>query len=517
MIRTNKSKFLALMAFHMLWGSVLWFSISKYGLGISTDSVHLLFGGLNLAMGRGLISFDGSRILGWPPLYSVLLAFIHLVSGWDVFVSANVLQALAFIGLSLCLSLLFLKIFPGNFLLAFAGNLLSDIGVVVLTGFTMVGSDYVHLALVILFIWLAGTYIENNSPRILLAMFVVGMLAMLQRYLGIAVIATGTATVFLFSGGTLLQRIGRGLLISLAALPSGVWLFITSGSVERRAPISFDENFNWFSKSILEWFFPAEALKAHLGLYIIYLWILIFGLIVFLLIGSSHHNFSASYTFPVFVFGILYLSMLFGSASIAYYNKLGGRFLLPLYIPFITLLTVTVDDLLRLASTWQARILNRVISAGLIAALLIVTGLLLNVTLPVILDSHANGAADGENAINTTAWRENKTIEYWLNHRPTGQYWLFSNYPDGIAFYSGHSCNRSPIKNSGPYGTQEFPVSQYASELFSSGQDVYIIWIEPNDHSYFYEVDELSSIAQIEPLFSGPDGAVYRLKPIAGS
>jgi len=51
----------------------------------------------------------------------------------------------------------------------------------------------------------------------------------------------------------------------------------------------------------------------------------------------------------------------------------------------------------------------------------------------------------------------------------------------------------------------------------SSGQDVYIIWIEPNDHSYFYEVDELSSIAQIEPLFSGPDGAVYRLKPIAGS
>jgi len=57
--------------------------------------------------------------------------------------------------------------------------------------------------------------------------------------------------------------------------------FYYFGSVERRAPISFDENFNWFSKSILEWFFPAEALKAHLGLYIIYLWILIFGLIVF--------------------------------------------------------------------------------------------------------------------------------------------------------------------------------------------------------------------------------------------
>ena len=243
-------------------------------------------------------------------------------------------RSLAFIGLSLCLSLLFLKIFPGNFLLAFAGNLLSDMGVVVLTGFNMVGSDYVHLALVILFIWLAGTYLENNSPRIFLAMFVVGMLAMLQRYLGIAVIATGAVTVFFFSGGALSQRIGRSLLISLAALPSGVWLFITSRLVERRAPISFAENFNWFSKSILEWFFPAEALKAHLGLYIVCLWILIFGLIVFLFLGSSPSSvFSPSYASPVFVFGILYLVALFGSASIAYYNKLGGGSCCPFIFP----------------------------------------------------------------------------------------------------------------------------------------------------------------------------------------
>ena len=176
-----------------------------------------------------------------------------------------------------------------------------------------------------------------------------------------------------------------------------------------------------------------------------------------------------------------------------------------------------MDDLLRHASTLRARILNRVVSAVPIVVLLVVAGLLFHITLPVILDSHANGAAGGENAFNTTAWRENKTIEYWLNHRPTGQYQLFSNSPDGIAFYSGYSCNRSPVKYSGPYGKQEFPVSQYVSELFSSGQDVYIIWIEPNDSSYFYKVEELSSIAQIEMLFSGVDGGVYRLKPIAGS
>ena len=514
---TDGRKFLALMTFHMLWGLVLWFSISKYGLGISTDSVPLLFGGLNLSLGHGLISYDGSRLLLWPPLYPVLLAFIHRLSGVDMFVSATVLQVTAFVCISLCLSLLFLKIFPENLLFAFTANLLSDVGVVVLIGFTMVGSDYVFLAFVILFIWLTGVYLDKNSPRILVVIVVVGMLAMLLRYLGIAVIGTGVVVVFFFSAGMLTQRIVRSLLVLMAALPSGVWLFITSRLLERRAPITFTENFNWFSKSILQWFFPSDALKAHLGLYIIFLWMIIFSLVILLFLGSSPHIFFTSYVLPVFVFGALYCLALFGSASVAYYNKLGGRFLLPLYIPFVTLLTVALDNLLRLVRSWRPPSLRRFVSASSVGTLLLVAVLLFHVSLPVILDSHANGASGGENAFNTAAWHENKTIQYWLSHEPKGQYLLFSNYPDGVAFYTGHSCNRSPVKYSGPYGKEAYPVSQYASEVFPAGQPVYIIWIEPNDHSYFYEVEELSSIAKVEPLFVGDDGGVYRLKPLSGS
>ena len=508
---------MVLMTFHMLWGLVLWFSISKYGVGISTDSVSLLFGGLNLSVGRGLTSFDGSLILAWPPGYPALLAFIHRLSGLDVFVSANILQVMAFICISFCLSVLFLKIFPENFLLAFAGNFLSDIGVVVVTGFTMLGTDYVHLAFVLLFISLVSSYLENNSPRILVLMFVTGMVTMLQRYLCIAVIATGVFAVFFFSAGTLYQRLGRSLLISLAAVPSGVWLFITSQSMARRAPVTFAENFNWFSKSVLEWFFPAQALKADLGFYIVCLWILIIGLIILLFLGSYPHKLLTPYVLPVFVFGFLYTFALFGSASIAYYNKLGGRFLLPLFIPWVALLTVAVANLFRLAKSWRTRLPPAAVSAGLVGMLLIFAGLLFQISLPVILDSHANGASDGENVFNTTTWHENSTMEYWLSHQPIGQYLLFSNYPDGVAFYTRHSCYRSPVKYSGPYGKEEYPVSQFTSELFSSGQPVYIIWIKPNDSSYFYDVEELSAIAHIDPLFVSGDGGVYRLTPISGS
>ena len=88
----NGSNCLVLMALHLLWGVVLWFSISKYGLGVSTDAVHLLFGGQNLAAGNGLTSYDGMFIAFWPPLYPALLALVHLITGVDMLMAAAIVH-----------------------------------------------------------------------------------------------------------------------------------------------------------------------------------------------------------------------------------------------------------------------------------------------------------------------------------------------------------------------------------------------------------------------------------------
>src|ERR1700690_2406986 len=242
---TFQNKFAVVMALHMLWGFVLWFSISKYGLGISTDSMHLLFAALNLSKGKGLFSFDGSFVSLWPPLYPILLAFVHLVTRFDPFVSATILQAVCFLGISICLSILFLKIFPENFWLAFSASVLADVGMVIPDSFGFADSDYPHLFFVLLFVLLAGYYIKTKSPRMLLGMSVVGMLAMLQRYLGIAVIATGVTLVFFFTDENLRGRILRSTLMALSALPAGIWLFVTSPLNVRRGSESFAENFSW--------------------------------------------------------------------------------------------------------------------------------------------------------------------------------------------------------------------------------------------------------------------------------
>ena len=508
----ERNKLAALLSFHLLWGFVLWFSISKLGLGISTDSVHLLFGAQNLSETGRLISFDGSRLLQWPPLYTALLAGIHLATGLSMFPAAHALHATAFVGQSICVSLLFLKMFPENFRLALAGNALADIGVVVVGGFDLLGSDYVHLFLITLYALLAGYYIRNNSPKSLVALAIVGMLAMLERYLGIAAIATGVVSMMLLAGSSLRPRLVRGLFLSLSALPAGTWLFLILPLIGGRAPISFAENFQWFSRSLLEWFLPAAVVGARPALYIALLWTLLAGLLVLLVwIGRQQ---LPSFAQPVLLYGLFYLLALFGSASIAYFNKLGGRFLLPLYIPFITLLLVCTQAVLSAVRQRSPR-LRRAASVGASGSLAVVGALLLLNSVPIILQSHDGASGNGENAFNTAEWRANNAIRFWLTHRPKGRYELLSNYPDSIAFYTGHACNASPRQYSGPYGTVEFPVEGYDASMFASGQDVYLIWIEPNKEDYYYKPEELGPIADVRELFGSADGAVYQLRPKA--
>lgn len=524
-----RTKLAILMAMHAAWGVVLWFSISKYGLGISTDSVQLLFGGKNLAAGNGLVSYDGSFLNLWPPLYPALLALVRLMAGANMLSSATILQAAAFVGLSACLSILFLETFRGDLMLALAANALADIGAVVLTSFDVVGSDYIGLFLIVLSITLTGTYLKSGRRTTYVALAVVGMLAMLDRYLAAAAIATSAACVTWKTGRRLSEKLGRGLFIVICAAPAVVWLAITARLSGARPPITLGENFSWFSKSILEWILPTKTVKAELGILTVLLWVVIIGMSgAFVLAWRGFQNrdgaglpdeqspLEGSFLLPTMAFGVAYLLLLFSSASITYFNKLGGRFLLPLYIPFVTLLVAAVAILLqrtRHASSIGWRLGGPVIGAG---ALIACAALILQVTVPLVSASHTDGAAGGDNVFNTREWNKNQTIAYWREHVPAGPYRLTSNEPDAVAFFTGQTVFSSPRSTSGPYGTESYALSSYAPELPGATGNLYLIWIEPSPAAYFYTVDQLAAVVNVNPLFESEDGGVYELTQKSG-
>jgi hypothetical protein len=214
---------------------------------------------------------------------------------------------------------------------------------------------------------------------------------------------------------------------------------------------------------------------------------------------------------------VCYTLALFGSASVSYSNKLRGRFLLPIYIPVVTLVVSAAAIPLR-RTPQESSTARRIAAAAFTYGSVAVTGMLLvHVTLPLVLESHTNGSAGGDNAFKTRTWHENQAVEYWLGHVPHEPYRLLSNEPDGVAFNSRHTTDSVPRKTTGPYGSEAYALNAYASDLFSPGTDVYIVWIEPNFYDYFYSVDELGAIAQVETLFVSGDGGVYRLRPRSGS
>jgi hypothetical protein len=182
-------------------------------------------------------------------------------------------------------------------------------------------------------------------------------------------------------------------------------------------------------------------------------------------------------------------------------------------VPLVMLPVAVADAVLDFVERRKPRMQRLGIAVACLATLLGIASLLLATTMPVVMESHADGAAGGENAYNDSTWHDNQAMNYWVTHAPAGEYTLISNQPDGVAFFTGRRTEASPRRTSGPYGTEVYPLESYTAELFESSRPVYLVWIDPKACAYCYSVDELRSIATVEPLMEAADGGVYRLTP----
>ena len=164
-IQSPKLRFILFLCCHFWWGIFLWGSISRYGLGTSRDSAEYLFTSLNLLRGNGFASFSGQPYVLWPPLYPILLAFIQRLGVSDPLEAAIILQVITFAWISFLLTWLFLKIFSRNLAFAFIGNALAGTGVALTMLFAGVGSDYLHIALMLSMVYLSNEYMTQRKFR----------------------------------------------------------------------------------------------------------------------------------------------------------------------------------------------------------------------------------------------------------------------------------------------------------------------------------------------------------------
>jgi hypothetical protein len=335
----NRSSFFALFGVSLVWGYALWWSVSSFGLGTSRDSVEYLFTSLSLTRGDGLVSFLGQRYVLWPPLYPALLSILQMVGGMDPLAAALALQLLTFVWIAALTAWLFTRLFPRTFALAFLGNALALTGVGLTMLFQAVGSDYLFIALTLSMVYLCDAYLTENRLRTIGWMIVVSALAMLQRYIAVALLLTAAWVVFQYSRTSLADRLKRTALLGLSLLPVGIWaLSLPVEAVVRNDPSNLFENFYWFTFSILSWFVPEAELYDHpfrtqIGMWGLWLGIIVCGVIVW----RTRGNRNLSVETPLFLFGGIYTVLLLVIASLTSFNTLDSRFASTVFIPLAVL------------------------------------------------------------------------------------------------------------------------------------------------------------------------------------
>lgn len=499
------------MLFHACWAIALALSISKYGLGVSSDSTAYMFAGVNWIQGNGLIDYMGSSYILWPPLYPMLIGLLH-ISGMSAFFATHMIQFTAFVLTAYFSSVFFLDVFDGDLLFALIGAVLLDTGAVVISTFDMVGTDYLFMLFPILTALLVNEYANNQKWTTLTLIGLVTSLAMLTRYIGYALVLTALITVLVYSKGSTLQRWLRAFYVGIFSISPFLWMFKTWSATadDRRLPLTFGEYFSQFTTGIISWF-TLEPPNFNELTFLDYLsvWGLIILAIILLLLLAAKTSVFSPLVVSTFGFGLIYTLVLFGSALIAYFNRLWGRFQLPIYFPLIVLFLILIRQGLMYFRENHSRVYYPLAGTGVL--LLFILGLSqFNTTLKMMTESYMGDIS--ENSINTYAINENSIIQYWKKNTPKGEFRLYGNYTALVAFHTGQQVFVSPRKT-GVYDETIIPLENYMDNLFVDEKPVYLMWIEPNVYEHVYLPDELAPIANIKVIIENKDGGLYLLSP----
>ena len=336
------------------------------------DAAMYVITARNLMRGIGFGYFlpDG-RFSVWtikPPFYSLLLAAIGRF-GVDLVDAARWLNVLLFVGTIVLAGLLFLRFSSRPALSIPASLLLAVFPTMVRLYSSSLSEPLFIICLIASVFCLLGT-LKTGRTRWLIPAAAVTALLPMTRYIGVAMLPVGVASIFLFFPASWKERLKKSVLYGiLACLPIAVWeawayFFVDRSLAGRAVGLGGPElsgNFIRFYSSVtqlvLGWF-PLGAniwdLRFRLRYGLIFL-VLALGIAVTLLaLRRSHKRLSLSLgdaNFQLFSIGglwlVFYLVFLAVDSVIAMPNPpITNRILLPLY-PAIAL------GLLAALACWQ--------------------------------------------------------------------------------------------------------------------------------------------------------------------
>ena len=484
-------------------------STSRYGAGVSPDSVGYFEVAESMRAGNGAFYLDGSPMVAQPPLYPSVLALAGAVFQKDPEAVAHYVNAVLF-GLIIFLTGLLISGYVSSLMACCAGAVWVLACVPLYQASVMAWAEPLFILLVLFFLLLQQRYDTAPTVWVLALMSCCAALACLTRYIGITVLFCGAAGI-LFARQKLVKEklFHAGFFLLLASIPSCLWtarnIFVSGTAVGQRAPSMFTlyDNLHLTLDVISFWYFPGSFRDRML--------MLVSGAIIGILlcrgiiIGPGiKSKLREVLVGPPAVFALVYTAFLIAASSFIAYDGISHRLLAPLFVP---LLVVVLAGGALLGNAAPGRGLLALARLCFWAYIFLWAGFELKRTCADTLDCLQHGAG----GYATATWHESETIKYIRNKNPPKDMPIYSNAVDVVYFFLHRTSRVAPAQRM--YNSNK-PVQSLAelTGAWPPENEVYLLWFKKITRPHLFSVEELKQAASIEEEAAFPDGVIYRAR-----
>jgi hypothetical protein len=483
-------------------------STAKYGAGLSPDSTAYLDVARSLISGKGFVFHTGNPLVWYAPFYSMLLALIGFATRLDPAAFAHVVNAVLF-AFVIYLSA---RLLQTGSRLATVYSLLSVCAVLLSAPFSLVyamaWSECLFIPLVLLYLVFAQHYWDRGGMLPLAVMILSTALACLTRYIGIALVPAGAATIMLASGVNFRARLARAFAFAtLSLVPLGFWVarnYRLSGTlVGDRFPsgFTFGHSVILCVQKMLSWY----AIPGLVSKFVVLAWMVVLATTVLSSktargrLTSGLRAIISDHT-PIVLFLVAFLvATLMAARRDA---TIDSRMLSPVYVALTLVLLKLAYQLL--CPTQPPT--TAFASTGPVVLL----ALWLCFPLTRIAQSTKGRLRDGAGDYSKRIWRESETVAYAKQMLSTNNVHVYSNDPGVLWELARLNATLAPMKT--VYSSRKLAnkLGDLVGRWPPEGE-AYLVWFENAGRPYLFSVAELEEIANIEEIAHVSDGSIYRV------
>jgi hypothetical protein len=483
---------------------------SKYGAGVSSDSTKYLSVAQNLLAGNGLYDHKGGPLLSWPPLYSLILAGLSLLTGLDVFVAGWYFNVFVF-GLNIFLSgIILARAFSERPFYAYLASLFVFLSISSLHIHANISSDPFYLTLTLGFLVAVDGYVKKRSYGAFAWMVLFGVLGPLQRYVGLAIATTAVIVILVENRRSLRSGLRDGLVLGIASvLPIAWWLLVhnilTYGTLYGVGPqiVDVGENTSMALTKMLHWFVPYLPVLMPV---LMRPWIPlgVLALVLLVINRKSPGNgrtwiraLAAPSIYPTMVQAIVYFAAVaLTIVTLDHRSLFSDRYYVILLVPTAILILLTFDHLV----LPHLRLSFRQVQAGLVLVFALWSIYPLYGFREYLLEAREQGEPSGANMFNNRTYHEMALIAELQKLRAAHPAETFySNYSDAVWFHTRKPVTPSLIVRDDLTGMNvDWPP-----------QPGYIIWFEPNEYKHYLPPEKIAEFAEVQLIFEGSGGKIY--------